>query len=115
MYAIVSNREFSYIYIYIYGLIIRSDMWHNLNTQFKYATIVDLTLVKISLFLLTRLKCHMYNTFKIMMSYLVPYDVSNMLVMSHIVSWNLVNKKLNYSEIVIDKNLNYNQNLVEKK
>ncbi len=50
-------------------------MWHNLNTQFKYATIVDLTLVKISLFLLTRSKCHMYNIFKIIMSYLVPYDV----------------------------------------
>jgi len=40
---------------------------------------------------------------------------ANMLVMSHIVSWNLVNKKFNYSEIVIDKKLNYNQNLVEKK
>jgi hypothetical protein len=75
MYTIVSNREFSYIYIYMDGLIIQNDTWHNLNTLFKYATIVDLTLVKISLFLLTRLKWHMYNTFKIMMSYLVPYDV----------------------------------------
>jgi hypothetical protein len=28
---------------------------------------------------------------------------ANMLIMPHIVSWNLVNKKLNYSEIVIDK------------
>ncbi len=39
---------------------------------------------------------------------------ANMLIMSHIVSWTLVNKKLNYSQIVIDKKLNYNQNLVEK-
>jgi hypothetical protein len=40
---------------------------------------------------------------------------ANMLIMSHIVSWNLVNKKFNYNQILIDKKLNYNQNLVEKK
>ncbi len=51
-------------------------MWHNLNIQFKYVAIVDLTLIKISLLnFLTRLEFHMYNIFKIMMNYLLPYGV----------------------------------------
>jgi hypothetical protein len=43
-----------YILKILDGLIISSDTWHSLNIQFKYVAIVDLTLIKISLFLFTR-------------------------------------------------------------
>jgi hypothetical protein len=43
-----------------------SDMLHNFNAQFKYATVVYLTLIKISLLLLTISKSHVYNIIKMM-------------------------------------------------
>jgi hypothetical protein len=64
------------IYIENFGWINNiNDTWHNLNVQFKYATIVDFILVKISILLLIRLKCHMYNIFKTMTNHLLPHGV----------------------------------------
>jgi hypothetical protein len=44
-------RNFLNIYILkiLDGLMISSNTWHNLNGKLKYATIIDLTFVKISL------------------------------------------------------------------
>jgi len=45
------GREFSKLYILkiLDGLMISSNVGHNLNGSFKYATIIDLTFIKISL------------------------------------------------------------------
>lgn len=49
----VYGREFLKFYILkrLDGLIISSDIWHNLNVLFKYVVIVDFAHVKISLVL----------------------------------------------------------------
>ncbi len=52
--CMVGNFLKPYILKTLDGLIIPNDTWHNFNIQFKYVAIVDLILLKISLFLLTR-------------------------------------------------------------